>query len=118
MVTLTNSPPAVVDAQMKRGDLQQYFERNFSVDSVRRYKPAPEPYQMVARELAVPIGQLRMIAAHAWDVGGAMRAGCAAAFVARSGKAVFPLFPQVDIIGADLEEVSESIIRVELPEGR
>ena len=46
MVTLTNSPPAVVDAQMKQANLQEYFERNFSVETVRRYKPAPEPYRM------------------------------------------------------------------------
>src|SRR5436190_3964564 len=68
MVTLTNSPPAVVDAQMKQAQIEQYFERNFSVDAVRRYKPAPEPYRMVAAGLATTIDRLRMIAAHAWDV--------------------------------------------------
>jgi 2-haloacid dehalogenase len=115
MVTLTNSPPAVVDAQMKQADLQQYFERNFSVDSVRRYKPAPEPYRMVGKELAVPVSQLRMVAAHAWDVGGAMRAGCAAAFIARPGKASFPLFPKPDINGADLNEVADAIVKAERP---
>jgi 2-haloacid dehalogenase len=43
MVTLTNSPPTVVDAQMKHADLQQYLECNFSVEAVHRYKPAPDP---------------------------------------------------------------------------
>jgi 2-haloacid dehalogenase len=61
------------------------------------------------------MSQLRMIAAHAWDVGGAMRAGCAAAFVARPGKAAFPLFPKPDITGADLDEVAEAILRTETP---
>ena len=112
MVTLTNSPPAVVDAQMKNADLQRYFERNFSVELVRRYKPAPEPYRMVARELGVETGGLRMIAAHAWDVGGAMRAGCAAAFVARPGRALFPGFPKPEIIGKDLREVSDLLLRL------
>ncbi len=79
MVTLTNSPPAVVDAQMAAANLQQFFARKFSVDSGRKYKPAPEPYRMVARELGFQTNQLRMIAAHAWDVEGAMQAGCAAA---------------------------------------
>lgn len=115
MVTLTNSPPSTVDAQMQHAGLQQYFERNFSVGSVRRYKPSPEPYRMVAGESGVPIGQLRMIAAHAWDVGGAMLAGCKAAFVARPGKAVFPLFPKPDIIGYDLGEVAERILQAEAP---
>ena len=114
MVALTNSPPAVVDAQMAAANLQQFFTRNFSVDSVRKYKPGPEPYQMVARELGVQTNQLRMIAAHAWDVGGAMQAGCAAAFVARPGKALFPLFPTPDIVGKDLREVSEAIVKAEL----
>jgi 2-haloacid dehalogenase len=118
MVTLTNSPPAVVEAQMATANLQQYFERNFSVETVRKYKPAPEPYRMVATELGVAVDRLRMIAAHAWDVGGALRAGCAAAFIARPGKAMFPLFPNVDIAGSDLGEVAELIISAELPSPR
>ena len=115
MVTLTNSPPATVDNQMKHAGLQEYFERNFSVESVRRYKPAPEPYRMVAETLGVPVNQLRMIAAHAWDIGGAIRAGCAAAFVARPGKAVFPLFPAPDITGPDLAGVADAILKAESP---
>jgi len=114
MVTLTNSPPAVVDAQMNQANLHD-FERNFSVESVRRYKPAPEPYRMVATELGEGVDRLRMIAAHAWDVGGAMRAGCAAAFVARPGKAPFPLFPKPDVAGTDLGEVAGAIVKAELP---
>ncbi len=116
MVTLTNSPQAVVDAQMIQTNLQEYFERNFSVETVRKYKPAPEPYRMVAMELGVPVSQLSMVAAHAWDDGGAMRAGCAAAFIARPGKAVYPLFPKPDITGDDLAEVAEAILKAELPQ--
>jgi 2-haloacid dehalogenase len=113
MVALTNSPPAVVDAQMKHARLEPYLERNFSVDAVRKYKPAPDPYRMVARELSADISQLRMIAAHAWDVGGALEAGCAAAFIARPGKALFPSFPRPDIVGQDLREVAEAIMTVD-----
>jgi 2-haloacid dehalogenase len=103
---------------MKQANLEEYFERNFSVETVRKYKPAPEPYRLVATEFGVLMGQLRMVAAHAWDVGGAMRAGCAAAFVARPGKAGFPLFPSPEIAGNDLGEVAEAIIKVELASPR
>ncbi|MDE3164373.1 MAG: haloacid dehalogenase type II, partial [Acidobacteriota bacterium] len=106
-----NSPPATLEAQMANANLQQYFERNFSVDSVRRFKPAPEPYRMVASELEVDTSALRLIAAHAWDVGGAMQAGCAGAFVARKDKALFPLMKRPDIIGRHLREVSQAIIQ-------
>jgi 2-haloacid dehalogenase len=113
LVTLTNSPMAVVAEQMANAKLQPFLERNFSVDTVRKFKPAPEPYRMVARELGVETNGLRMIAAHAWDIGGALQAGCAAAFVARPGKALFPLYPKPDIAGRDLREVSEAIIAAE-----
>jgi 2-haloacid dehalogenase len=112
MVALSNSPPAVLDAQIENANLKQYFERHFSVEAVRRYKPAPEPYRMVAHELGVDTREMMMIAAHAWDVGGAMQAGCAAAFVARPGKALFSGFPQPEITGKDLREVTESILRL------
>jgi 2-haloacid dehalogenase len=113
MVTLTNSPPAVAEAQITNANLKPFFTRIFSVDSVQRFKPAPEPYRMVARELGVETSQLRMIAAHAWDVGGAMQAGCAAAFIARPGKALFPAFLKPDVIGHDLREVAEAILVAE-----
>jgi len=113
LVTLTNSPMAVVDAQMANAELQAFFERNFSVDTVRRFKPAPEPYRMVAEELGVAPSEMWMIAAHAWDVGGAMQTGYRAAFVARPGKAPYPLFPKPDAIGGDLREVAEAIVEIE-----
>ena len=113
MVTLTNNPMAVVDAQMANAGLQHFFERNFSVDAVRRFKPAPEPYRMVAQELGVEPSQLMMIAAHAWDVGGAAQVGYQAAFVARAGKAPYSLFPKPDVVGSDLREVAEAIIKLE-----
>lgn len=112
MVALTNSTEAVAIAQLTNAGLTSYFEYIFSADSVKRLKPAPEPYQMVAQRLAVPISNLRMIAAHAWDIAGALRAGCAAAFVARSGMVLDPLVKKPDIIGATIYEVAERILNV------
>jgi 2-haloacid dehalogenase len=113
LVALTNNPTAVVDAQMANADLQRFFERNFSVETVRRFKPAPEPYRMVAEELGVAPQQLWMIAAHAWDVGGAAQVGYRTAFVARPGKAPYPLFPQPNITGHTLLDVAEGIVSME-----
>ena len=56
---------------------------------------------------------LRMIAAHAWDVPGALRAGCAAAFIARPGHALFPLGPRPDVVARDLPEAADRIIAAE-----
>ena len=113
MVTLTNSAPASVAQQLKNAGLTEFFERSFSVDAVKKYKPAAEVYQYVARELGVMPGDLRMIAAHAWDVHGAMRAGCAATFIARPGHAVFPLGPKPDTSAPDLRSAADQIIAAE-----
>jgi 2-haloacid dehalogenase len=110
IVALTNSAPSAVEQQLSYAKLADAFERVFSVDEVRRFKPAPEPYRYVASELGVETGALRMVAAHAWDIVGAMQAGCAAAFVARRGKILYPLAPAPDIVGADLREVAEQIL--------
>jgi len=113
LVTLTNSAPSVVRHQLANVDVAKYFERVFSVDAVQRFKPAPEVYGLVAHELAVAPSQLRLVAAHAWDVLGALRGGYAAAFVARPGQVLYPLGPQPDIMGADLVAVADQIIAVD-----
>jgi 2-haloacid dehalogenase len=113
LATLTNSVREVGEAQIENSGLRDYFEQTLSADTVRRLKPAPEPYRMAAESLGVEIEEIRLVAAHGWDVVGALRAGCVAAFVARPGKALFPTAPPPDITGADLREVADRIVAAE-----
>jgi 2-haloacid dehalogenase len=82
---------------------------------VRRLKPHAAVYHMAARECGVEPPALRLVAAHSWDVAGALRAGCAAAFVARPGMVLDLLFGQPGIVGADLAAVAEGILAGEGP---
>jgi len=104
---------AAVQQQLANAGLATFFDRSFSVDTVRRFKPAAEAYRSVADSLGVPMDRLRLVAAHAWDVVGALRAGCAAAFVARPGKVLYPLGPKPDITGPDLRSVAKLIVTAE-----
>jgi 2-haloacid dehalogenase len=113
LATLTNSTQQVAEAQMENSGLRGYFEHLLSADAVRRLKPAPEPYRMAAEILGVDVGEIRLVAAHAWDVAGAIRAGCAAGFVARPGMVLDPLVQRPDVVGADLREVADRILQVE-----
>ncbi|WP_325162586.1 HAD-IA family hydrolase [Burkholderia glumae] len=85
---MTNSTSHAGQAVLDSAGLTRYFERLFSVDEVKRFKPDREVYVHVANELAVRPEQLRLIAAHTWDTLGAMAAGYAAALVARPGNAL------------------------------
>ena len=113
LAALTNSTAEVGKKQLINAGLDGLFEQVLSADTVGRLKPAPEPYRMAAERLDVDLSRIRLVAAHAWDVAGALRAGCSAAFVARPGKVLDPLAPQPDIVGADLREVTDRILEVE-----
>jgi 2-haloacid dehalogenase len=111
LATLTNSTQEVAEAQIENAGLTDRFEQVLSADTAKRLKPAPAPYRMAARTLGIPDRELRLVAAHAWDVAGALRAGCAAAFVAR--QPFDPLVEEPDVVGADLSEVADGIIAAE-----
>ncbi|MGB0712297.1 MAG: haloacid dehalogenase type II [Gammaproteobacteria bacterium] len=113
LATLTNNPPNVVQAQLRHADIDQHFDHILSVDTAGSLKPAPVVYRTAARELGVETADIRMVAAHDWDVTGAQRAGCRAAFVARPGQDFDPLGVRPDIVGPDLMRVAEAIIAAE-----
>ena len=113
LASLTNSTEQVARAQLEHAGLLDAFELVLSADTVRRLKPAPEPYLMAAERLGVAVADVRLVAAHAWDVAGAARAGCATAFVARPGKVLDPLVERPEIVGANLAEVADAILAVD-----
>lgn len=115
LAALTNSRLEVAEAALAAAGIRDYFERILSADAVRRLKPAPEAYRMAAEQLGVPIDRLRLIAAHSWDVAGALRAGCAAAFVARDGAVLDPLVERPDVVGANMGEVADHVLERETP---
>lgn len=110
LVALTNSVTEVAEAQLANAGLRELFDDVISADRVQHLKPAPEPYRAVADSVGVPLSQVRLVAAHHWDISGALRAGCAAAFVARPGAMLSPIGPQPDIVGADIRQVVEQIL--------
>jgi 2-haloacid dehalogenase len=113
LAAFTNSTPQTEEAQLRNSGLADLFDKAISADSAKRLKPAPEAYLAAAWELDVRIDGLRVIAAHVWDVHGAMRAGCAAALVARPSVVWNPILPQPDIVGKDLAEVADKIIQAD-----
>lgn len=112
LVALTNSPKDVAEAQMRNSGLRDLLEAVYSADEVRKLKPAPEPYRMVAERTGVPIGDVRLIAAHGWDIAGALAAGCRAAFVSRPGAVLYPNGPQPDLAAPDLAGIADALERM------
>ncbi|PWG62601.1 haloacid dehalogenase type II [Sediminicurvatus halobius] len=114
LAALTNSPDEVMEAQLAHAGLSPLFAHRISVDGARALKPALAVYRHAAQRLQVPTTGMLMVAAHGWDLAGAMSAGCGTAFVARPGQILDRLFPEPEIVGRDLGEVAEAILEVEV----
>jgi 2-haloacid dehalogenase len=110
LCTLTNNTAEISRQQLERAGLLEAFERRFSVDGVRRHKPAPEVYAAVARGMQTEPSKLCLVACHTWDTLGAVAAGWHAALILRSGNALLDVGPQPQVIGADLNEVADKLI--------
>ncbi|WP_435106420.1 haloacid dehalogenase type II [Arhodomonas sp. AD133] len=110
LVALTNSPGGVMREQLTNAGIRRYFSDLLSVEDARALKPARVVYETAARRLDTAPGELTMIAAHGWDLAGAMTAGWRTAFIARPGQVLEPLFPRPEIVGADLTEVANALL--------
>lgn len=113
LVTLTNSPPQPPgESPLERAGLAGHFERAFSVDAVRAFKPSPSVYRMVADELGVAPSACCLVACHVWDTVGAQCAGFSAGLVVRPGNAPLPVpsLPQPDVVALDLPSLAGRLI--------
>jgi 2-haloacid dehalogenase len=108
-VTLTNSPLDVVHDQLGFAGLDGLVDDVLSADEVEQLKPGPKPYRLAAERTGVDISAVRLVAAHSWDVSGALAAGARAAFVARQGVVPSPIGAQPDIVVGDLDELARQL---------
>lgn len=113
LVTLTNSASGASPSPLDKAGLSPFFEHAFSVESVRRFKPAPETYRHVAEALQVDLSDLCLVACHLWDTVGAQAAGCHGALVTRPHNALLPAaeLPQPDITAPHLNALADQIIQ-------
>lgn len=110
LATLTNSPLATLTAQLQSAKLTEYFEATLSIDNIKKYKPALETYQWAAKQLSANASDVMLVAAHGWDIAGALQAGLQTAFIERKGQSLYPLAAKPDFTAKDLTELANSII--------
>jgi 2-haloacid dehalogenase len=110
LFTLTNNLVEVQTRQLKHGCIFDFFERCFSVDYVKLYKPSRQTYAYVEKELGVKPSQLCLVACHPWDTLGASAAGWGSALIRRPGNDVLGVGRQPQIIGDDLKDVADQLI--------
>jgi len=106
LVSFTNSSKEGVKKQFENAGLTEYFDVRLSVEGVGKFKPFTEAYTWAAAEMNVPPEECMLIAAHGWDVAGALWAGWRAAFISRPGQQEYPLAPTTEITAPDLAKIA------------
>lgn len=109
LAVLTNSPPETLAAQLTASGLDAYFTDRLSVADLGALKPAPAVYRGAAHRLGVEPAGMTMVAAHGWDLAGAMTAGCRTAFIARSGQVAEDLLGAPDLHAPGLDSLEAQL---------
>lgn len=109
LAVLTNGTTSGVHSQLRHAKIDRYFDAVFSVDEVKRYKPAPEPYKHAVHRLGTVPKSVDLVSVHSWDVAGARAAGLVTIFVQRPGHPPNPADRPADITVADIGELARNI---------
>lgn len=110
VAALTNSPLQTAEAQLEHSGIAELFDRIMSVEMVTRFKPHRSVYEAGALSLEISTSEMVMVAAHDWDIAGAMAAGCEGVFIQRTGQIFSTAFPAPTISAPDLEAGAGRII--------
>ncbi len=110
LVAFTNSSKEGLTKQFKNAGLTEYFDEMLSVEPTEKFKPFTDTYVWGAKQMGLELEECMLIAAHGWDVAGALWAGWRAAFIGRSGQQEYPLAPKTEIVVSDLKKAADILV--------
>jgi len=105
LAILTNGSPDMIEPLVRNRGMQEVFAAVLSVDGLKVYKPAPEVYQLAARELACAPQNVGFVSSNCWDALGAKSFGFRVWWINRGGAPVDRLGFEPDGVLAGLGEL-------------
>jgi 2-haloacid dehalogenase len=108
--TLSSAEKGLAEALFARAGLEGLVDGYLSVETVRRWKPAPEPYAYGVAQVGWPAGQVALISAHEWDIHGARHAGLQTGYIQRRPRLPHLVFDSADASGDHLLAVVEQLL--------
>ncbi len=109
-LALTNGGAETTRRLFEAAGLGDTLERVLSVDEVGHWKPARAVYLHAAAVCGEEPRDMALVAAHAWDVLGAARAGWTTGWVARGGESFPSSMDPPTVRGASLVEVVHALV--------
>ncbi|SFR66270.1 2-haloacid dehalogenase [Marinobacter daqiaonensis] len=93
-VLLTNGSRANTEKLVSNAGLTDLVDDVISIEDFKVWKPKADVYREASRRCGVEPADATLIAAHAWDVHGALQAGLGAVWVKRQDASFHPLMGQ------------------------
>lgn len=105
LAILSNGTPEMLDIAVKSAGMNGLFDHILSVESVRKYKTAPEAYQLGPDAFKLPTREILFVSSNCWDAIGAAWFGYATFWINRSGQPLEELGAQPAAQGRLLTDV-------------
>jgi 2-haloacid dehalogenase len=106
-VTLTNGSESFTRLLLEQAGVDSFFSAVLSCDEIGKSKPHPDVYALARNQAE---GEVWMVAAHAWDIQGASRAGFKTAYVTTKETSYLSAYPSPDVIEDDLSSLAASVL--------
>lgn len=110
IAALTNSPEATAVLQLTNAGVAALFDVIMSVEMVPRFKPHRSVYLAAADRLGSHPSEMVMVAAHDWDIAGAMAVGMRGVFISRPGQRYSGAFPEPTTRATDVRDAARWIV--------
>ncbi len=111
LAILTNANPQMLDLAVKSAGLESLFDHLLSVDSVRKFKTAPEAYQLGTDLFGLPAKNILFVSSNCWDVCGASWFGYKTFWANRAAAPLEELGVTPDGEGRSLDDLLSFVVQ-------
>ncbi|GAB3628543.1 2-haloalkanoic acid dehalogenase [Pandoraea terrae] len=109
LAVLSNGDPRMLDIGLKSAGMRDMFDHVLSVDVVRKYKTAPEAYQLGTKAFGLKAEEIVFVSSNGWDVAGAAWFGYVTFWVNRAGLPVEQLGVTPQGMGRDMRDLQRFV---------
>ena len=109
LAILSNGNPEMIDSAVASAGLEGLFDHLLSVDTVSKFKTAPEAYQLGPDAFGVPTSDILFVSSNGWDICGATWFGYITFWLNRANNPLERLGVAPVVTGRSLADVTEFV---------
>lgn len=106
LTILSNGNPKMLDPLIKGTGLDQWLDGTLTADTVKKYKPSPEVYELAVANLGLDKDEILYVTSESWDAAGAKKFGFVVGWIKRS-RVLEKLEHNPDYIASNILELAQ-----------